>query len=76
MWIFVTVHLPCLNNPNQFVSVDNSVQLHYFSKREGLQDFVRGLLQGLGKLYKTSVIIELINSRDHGDDHEIFKVSW
>ena len=54
----------------------NSVHLHYFSKREGLQDFVRGLFQGLGKLYKTAVTIELINSRDNGDDHEIFKVSW
>lgn len=54
----------------------NSLHLHYLSKREGLKDFVRGLMQGLGKLYQTPVHLELINDRDNGDHHEIFKVSW
>ena len=54
----------------------NSLHLHYFSKREGLKDFVRGLMQGLGKLYQTPVHLEIINDRDNGDHHEIFKVSW
>ncbi|MFM6925359.1 MAG: heme NO-binding domain-containing protein [Ferruginibacter sp.] len=53
-----------------------SIHIHYFSKREGLQEFVRGLLQGLGKMYNTPVDIKLIESRDDGKDHEIFKVSW
>jgi hypothetical protein len=30
---------------------ESSLHLHYFSKREGLQEFFRGLLQGLGKMY-------------------------
>lgn len=55
---------------------DRSLQVHYFSKRVGLQEFVRGLLQGLGKMYETPVEIELMESRDDGKDHEIFKVSW
>jgi hypothetical protein len=55
---------------------DNSIHVHYFSKREGLQEFVRGLLSGLGKLYNTSVVIELLQTRDEGSTHEIFKVSW
>ncbi|WP_396152642.1 heme NO-binding domain-containing protein [Flavobacterium sp.] len=55
---------------------DKSLNLHYFSKREGLQEFVRGLIQGLGKMFDTPVEIELLHSRDHGDTHEIFKVSW
>ncbi len=55
---------------------DNSVHVHYFSKREGLQEFVRGLLYGLGKMYETPVIIDLLESRDDGKNHEIFKVSW
>jgi hypothetical protein len=55
---------------------DKSVHIHYFSKREGLQDFVRGLLQGLGKFFNTEVEIELIQSRNEGSSHEIFKVSW
>ncbi len=55
---------------------EESVHVHYFSKRLGLQEFVRGLLQGLGKMYSTEVAIELLDSRDDGGDHEIFKVSW
>jgi len=51
---------------------DNSLYVHYFSKRQGLKEFLRGLLYGLGKLYNTPVKVD----RDDGDNHEIFKVSW
>lgn len=54
----------------------NSVYVHYFSKRLGLQEFVRGLLTGLGKMYNEPVQLELIQTRDEGSDHEIFKVKW
>jgi hypothetical protein len=53
-----------------------SLHVHYFSQRSGLQDFVHGLLQGLGKMFDTEAKIELIQSRDQGYDHEIFKVAW
>lgn len=53
-----------------------SIMVHYHSKREGLQEFVRGLLQGLSKMYNIETNIELVQSRDDGFDHEIFKVSW
>jgi len=53
-----------------------SVCVHYFSRREGLQEFVRGLLQGLGKMYNTPVTIQLVQHRSFGADHEIYKVSW
>lgn len=55
---------------------ENSLHVHYFSKREGLQEFVRGLLQGLVKLYQTKADIELIQSRNDGESHEIFKITW
>lgn len=55
---------------------ENSLNIHYFSKREGLQDFVRGLLQGLGKMYNTPVTINLVQTRDEGCSHEIFNVIW
>ncbi len=69
---------PKLTPPEFKVSdiTDHSIHLHYFSAREGLQEFVRGLLQGLGKMYHTPVDIELLQSRNNGDNHEIFKVSW
>jgi hypothetical protein len=55
---------------------ETSIQVHYHSKRQGLQEFVRGLLQGLSKLYKTETKIELLQSRNDGSHHEVFKVSW
>jgi len=69
---------PKLTPPEFKVSdvTENSIQLHYFSKREGLQEFVRGLIQGLGKMYETPVTIELIQTRNDGSTHEIFKISW
>jgi Haem-NO-binding len=69
---------PKLTPPEFKVSdvTENSIQLHYFSKREGLQEFVRGLIQGLGKMYDTPVTIELMQTRNDGSTHEIFKISW
>ncbi|MFE3872696.1 heme NO-binding domain-containing protein [Flavobacterium sp. ZS1P70] len=69
---------PKLTPPEFKISdvTENSVKLHYFSKREGLQDFVRGLIQGLGIMYDTPVKINLIQTRDEGCSHEIFNVIW
>jgi hypothetical protein len=69
---------PKLTPPEFKVSdiTENSIHLHYFSKREGLQEFVRGLIQGLGKMYETPTSIDLIQSRNSGSNHEIFKISW
>ena len=55
---------------------ENGLQVHYFSKREGLREFVRGLLVGLGKMYNVPVQVFLLQSRDEGDSHEIFKLIW
>ncbi|MBX9808474.1 MAG: heme NO-binding domain-containing protein [Flavobacteriaceae bacterium] len=55
---------------------ENSIYIHYHSKREGLQEFVRGLLIGLSKMYCVDANIELLQSRDDGNTHEIFKVNW
>ncbi len=74
----VMLMYPKLTPPEFQVSnvEENSIHVHYFSKRKGLQEFVRGLLSGLGKMYNTPVEIELIQSRDGGSNHEIFRVSW
>lgn len=74
----VMLMYPKLTPPEFKVSniESNSILVHYHSKREGLQEFVRGLLSGLGKMYKVQPVIELIQSRDDGHAHEIFKVSW
>jgi Haem-NO-binding len=69
---------PKLTPPEFRVSdiAENSVNIHYLSERQGLQDFVYGLLQGLGKLYNTPTKIELLQSRGEGHSHEVFSVAW
>lgn len=69
---------PKLTPPEFKVSdaTETSIHVHYHSKREGLQEFVRGLLSGLAKMYHVEVAIELLQTRDEGNTHEIFKVSW
>lgn len=82
------LNLPLLHNrimliypkltPPEFKVTDvteSCICLHYISKREGLQEFVRGLIQGLAILFETKVAIELLQSRDDGFSHEIFKIS-
>lgn len=55
---------------------DNDLELHYFSERPGLKDFVIGLIKGLGKMFKSPVEITVIQERETGATHEIFKISW
>lgn len=54
----------------------NSLHVHYFSHRPGLQSFVNGLLHGLGKMYGTATEVELLENRTLGHDHDVFRVSW
>lgn len=69
---------PKLNPPEFRISniEENSIHIHYFSKREGLKDFVLGLFSGLGKMYNTNVICIILQSREDGSKNEVFKVSW
>lgn len=65
--------------PPEFVVSDveeRSLRLHYYSQRQGLQDFVYGLIRGLGKMYNAEVNITLLHSRSNGFDHEVFYVEW
>ncbi len=39
----------------------NSLNLHYIAKRKGLQEFVRGLIQGLSKIYETPMKFNFCN---------------
>lgn len=74
----VMLYYPKLTPPEFRIGnvAERSVDVHYISARQGLQEFVRGLLQGLGKLYETPVEIKLMQSRNDGSNHEIFNVSW
>lgn len=55
---------------------DNSLQVHYYSQREGLKHFVFGLILGLGKMYKVETKVVITESREEGFDHDVFFVEW
>ncbi|HMV46369.1 MAG TPA: heme NO-binding domain-containing protein [Blastocatellia bacterium] len=50
--------------------------LHYYSERAGLAPMVIGLLNGLGKLMKTTVSVKQTALRTASADHDEFHVSY
>ncbi|MEN9937042.1 MAG: hypothetical protein RLZZ387_3621 [Chloroflexota bacterium] len=65
--------------PPSFTCTDvtpRSLQLHYYSQRAGLAPMVVGLLKGLAVRFATPITVELIRSREAGDDHEVFLITF
>lgn len=56
--------------------LDHSLQLHYLSTRDGLTEFVIGLLYGLSEKYNQPILVDILARKQNGDDHDIFKISW
>jgi hypothetical protein len=55
---------------------DGFVRLHYYSTREGLGPMVVGLLNGLGKMFATQLIVAHEIRRGEGSDHDQFVIRW
>lgn len=55
---------------------DRSMRLHYHSERDGLTDYMEGLLRGLGKFYETDIEIKRIQTKAGGAGHDVFEISW
>jgi len=55
---------------------DRKIELHYYSTREGLKDFMHGLISGIAKMYNEIAKIELKKSRADGIDHDEFLIAW
>lgn len=55
---------------------EHSALLHYRSQRQGLAPMVIGLLEGLSERFKTPITITTIQSREQGDDHEVFCITF
>lgn len=53
-----------------------SLVLHYRSSRPGLAPFVRGILLGIGEMFKTPVDVSQLESKEAGADHDVFYVGW
>ena len=74
----VTLIFPKLQPPHFECTdiTDCSLKLHYYSHRKGLAPFVVGLMQGLGKNFKTPVVVRQVAVKAQGADHDIFEVNW
>lgn len=74
----VMLIFPNLKPPEFKVSAvqERELHLHYISERNGLKNFVLGLISGLGKLYETEIEVEVLQCREEGADHEIFQIRW
>ncbi len=55
---------------------DRSLRLHYHTHRPGLTMFVVGLLQGLGRMFRTPVKVTIESRREEGAEHDVFLVEW
>lgn len=65
--------------PPSFECTDQSEEvllLHYYSKRPGLAWFVIGLVEELGHRFAEKIQVELIQQRDDGADHDIFRITF
>ncbi|EDM26895.1 hypothetical protein LNTAR_06604 [Lentisphaera araneosa HTCC2155] len=52
----------------------DTLYLHYYSDRPGLDSFVEGLIMGLATFFNKKISITLQNSKDENNDHSIFFV--
>lgn len=55
---------------------ETELKLKYFSKRQGLTDFVHGLILGLGEAFEIEVETYLIQGRKDGLQYDEFSVKW
>lgn len=55
---------------------ENSMLLHYYSKRSGLTIFVVGLLKGVADHFQTEIGIEIVQRKEDGFDHDIFRLQF
>jgi hypothetical protein len=66
---------PKLSPPEFFVEEkDNKLILHYYSTRDGLTDFVVGLLHGLAKMFDTEMSLEHILTEKNESWHDVFEI--
>lgn len=57
-------------------TVDGDTLLHYRSARNGLSEFVVGLLMGLSEYFDEPITIDQVAFKSDGADHDIFKLQF
>ncbi|MEM9023021.1 MAG: heme NO-binding domain-containing protein [Bacteroidota bacterium] len=74
----VMLMYPELTPPEFKVSAvdENTMEVHYYSQRDGLTGFMEGLLLGLGELYSVPVTVTITAQKANGADHDVFLMQW
>lgn len=54
----------------------SALLLHYISERDGLTDFVTGLIKGLAQMCSVECHVEVLSSKANGADHDTFLVEY
>lgn len=69
---------PEITPPDFFIDKisDKEYLLHYHSERDGLTEFMRGLISGMGKMFDIEVDISLESPKSENGDHDIFRIKW
>ena len=55
---------------------DKSLHVHYISKTRGIRKFIKGYLRGLIKVFNEPATVAFLESKEDGNQQEIFKISW
>lgn len=64
--------------PPEFIvhkQAENTLRVEYYSEREGLTNFVYGLLLGLGEMYKINIEIEVFEKNEN-QNFDYFITKW
>ena len=54
---------------------DSELIMHYYSIRNGLTDFVLGLIEGIAEMFDTQITIKLISSEKTDNWHDTFSIN-
>lgn len=55
---------------------EESLNLHYYSDRQGLSPMIVGLVKGLGSRFDTEVEVTQTQSREEGAEHDEFLIKY
>lgn len=54
---------------------ESELIMHYYSSRDGLSDFVVGLIEGLAEMFETQIIIKLLSTEKTENWHDTFSIN-
>jgi hypothetical protein len=69
---------PDITPPDFFVEElgEKTIELKYYSERDGFTPFMMGLISGLGKMFKTETKTTILSKKEEGNDCDIFRIEW